>query len=94
MAEDKENTEDDTPVVSTEEAKEEGVYSTEEREQLVEDDEVTPEEAGFMQGEEEEFGNCSNCNKAIEEKEQAVNKDIHDNTLWFCCKNCLKEFEA
>jgi len=29
---------------------EEGVYSKESRDSLVEDDEITPEEAGFMQG--------------------------------------------
>ena len=69
------------------------LYSKEEREKLVEDDEMSPEEDGFMQGEEEEIGNCSNCNSPINEKTKAVNKDIHDNTLWFCSKDCLKDFE-
>ena len=77
--------------------KEEDIYTKEAREEQLEDDEISAQEEGFVAGEEEELelGDCSNCGKSLSEnKPNIVSKEINKNRLWFCCKDCMQQFEA
>lgn len=73
--------------------KEEDVYTEEGREQLVEDDELEPWEAGYAEGAKgDETLLCDNCRKILGRNpiEKRINGEMH----WFCSDKCLKEFEA
>jgi len=63
-----------------------------EKEGMLEDDEITPAEAAFMEGYERgETCECSNCGEEIE-KETAVKKKIKGETKHFCSEECIEEF--
>lgn len=74
--------------------KEEDVYSDEGRADLVEDDEITPEEEGFMEGAEYDGqqAKCANCGKMLG-KENTVEKQIEGEVKWFCSEHCVEKFE-
>ena len=77
--------------------KEEEVYDEEGREKLVDNDELSPREAAFMEGAEEkgELGVCANCDKPLEQddkshiKEKKYGKEIK----WFCSDKCVEDFD-
>jgi len=61
-------------------------------EAMLEDDEITPAEAAFMEGYERgESVDCANC-KTECEKESAVKKKIKGEMKYFCCEECREEF--
>jgi len=74
--------------------KEETVYDEAGREKLVEDGEITPEEAGFMEGAEDdgEQGKCANCGAALLDYDTVETK-IEDKTFWFCSEKCLNGYK-
>jgi YHS domain-containing protein len=75
--------------------KEETVYDEEGREKLVEDGEISPEEAGFMEGAEDdgEQGKCANCGAALMDAENTVETKIEGKTYWFCSSACVDEYK-
>ncbi|MFH1052917.1 MAG: hypothetical protein V1740_00730 [Candidatus Woesearchaeota archaeon] len=73
--------------------KEADVYSEEGTDSLVENDEISPEEAGFMEGEMDrgERSVCSHCSKVIgEDRGRIVEREINGKVHWFCCDDCAE----
>jgi len=59
---------------------------------MLEDDEITPAEAAFLEGYERgETVDCENCNAECE-KESAIKKKIKGEMKYFCCEECKEEF--
>jgi hypothetical protein len=75
--------------------KEETVYDETGREKLVEDAEISPEEAGFMEGAEDdgEQGKCANCGAALLDAEGTVETKVEGKTIWFCSSKCLESYK-
>ncbi len=68
-------------------------YDREDDEKMLEDDELTPAEAGFMEGyENQELVKCCNCKKLCD-LENAFEKEIKGKTYLFCSEECAEEFE-
>lgn len=74
--------------------KDEDVYSDGGRADLVEDDEITPEEEGFMQGAESDgqHAKCANCGRMLR-KENTIEKEFDGDLKWFCSEHCLEKYE-
>ncbi len=74
--------------------KDEEVYTKKGRAKLVEDDEIEPEEEGFMEGAEREGKNakCRKCGKILVD-EDFVEKEIDDEVMRFCSSECAEEYE-
>lgn len=62
------------------------VYRKAGREELMEDDEISPGEEGFMEGEVEEGDNskCAFCGTALVDAEDVIEEEINDRLYWFC----------
>ena len=73
---------------------EEDVYSGEGRNDLVEDDEISAEEEGFMEGAEDDGQNakCAKCGKLLK-KQNLVEKEIEGEVKWFCSEQCVEKYE-
>lgn len=76
-------------------AKEATVYTAAGREILEEDDEISPEEEGFMEGAENdgEQGKCANCGAALLNAENTFETKIDGKTYWFCSNKCIKHYK-
>ena len=72
--------------------KEENVYSDVAREELVEGDEISSEEEGFMEGYNEEKGEeeCASCGNIITGPK--ITRDIGGEIHNFCSKQCADDF--
>lgn len=75
--------------------KEEDIYTEEGREELVEDDAITDQEAGFVQGyeEEEKVSSCQTCGKLLT-GENFVEKEIDGDIVRFCSDECAERYET
>jgi len=63
-----------------------------EEEAMLEDDEMTPAEAAFLEGYERgETVDCENCGAECE-KETATKKKIKGETHYFCSEDCVEEY--
>lgn len=84
---------DETPETDVKEAQED-VYSDEGRADLVEDDEISAEEEGFMEGAEDDGqqAKCAHCGKILK-KGALIEKDIEGDTKWFCSEQCVEKYE-
>ena len=72
----------------------EDIYSDEQREEQLEEDEISPAEAAFVEGyESPNMIQCKNCGKNSE-LEKMIEKKIDGETYWFCSKKCLERFDA
>jgi hypothetical protein len=73
----------------------EEVYSKEGREHLVEDDEISPWEAAFMEGAEDQGQNakCRNCGKVLVRDDFVVERVIDKELHRFCSEKCLESFQ-
>ncbi|MFC1723892.1 hypothetical protein ACFL0V_07160 [Nanoarchaeota archaeon] len=73
--------------------KEETVYDEAGREKLVEDGEIEPDEAGFMEGAEDdgEQGKCAFCGAMIL-KDNTVEARINDKVSWFCSQEHAEKY--
>jgi hypothetical protein len=78
-----------------EEAGEEEVYSSEGREKLVEEDEMSPWEAAFMEGAEGEGQNakCRTCGKMLDREHAVIEKVIEGELYKFCSDECVEKHE-
>ena len=73
----------------------EDVYTEEGREKLVEGDEISVAEEGFMEGAEGlgQKAKCVNCGAALLNEEQVVEEEIDDVVKWFCCSDCVDTYK-
>ena len=80
----------------TEEGADEEVYSSKGRSKLVEDDEISPWEAAFMEGADMDGqqAKCRKCGKMIDRAHRVVEKAINNELHRFCSDNCLDKFET
>jgi YHS domain-containing protein len=64
-------------------------------ENLVEDGEISPEEAGFMQGyhEDDKALSCAYCKKIILDPEDSIKKEIDGEIYLFCSDSCYEHFK-
>ena len=71
----------------------EDIYDGEKRDELVDDDEISPEEEGFMEGAEGDGqgAKCRKCGKLLLDDfiEKKIGKDIHR----FCSEECAEKYE-
>jgi hypothetical protein len=67
-------------------------YTEEGREELLEDDEVSPAEEGFAEGEEEaEKAHCAGCGKVLsQDKKTLIEKEFDHKIVLFCSDQCAK----
>ena len=72
----------------------EDVYKEKERDDLVEDDEISPEEDGFMDGAQAdgERAKCANCGRMLISA-KIVEKEFEGELKWFCSDHCAGKFE-
>ena len=79
--------------MADEEEKETDVYSEEGREDLVDSDEITPEEEGFMEGAEGDGqkAKCRKCGKPL--VDDVVEREVNGETCRFCSDTCATKFE-
>ncbi len=69
------------------------IYNREERKEQLKEDEISPAEAGFMQGHEDyKEGTCNTCGKQID-PEKTVEKEVNGKLLTFCSEKCAEFFE-
>ena len=72
-----------------------GIYSEEEREELMEDeDEITDIDEGFMKGynESPDKLRCASCKIKLDGHE-TIEKEVKGKEYRFCSQHCLTEFE-
>lgn len=76
-----------------EEEKATDVYSEEGREKLVEDDEITPGEEGFMEGahDDGQGAKCRKCGKPL--LDNFIEREIDGEIYRFCSERCATKFE-
>lgn len=78
---------------SSKDEEKEDIYLPEGEEEQLEEDEITGEEANFMEG----YGTpklveCASCRKKVD-FEKVVEKEINGTNYWFCSKKCADLFE-
>lgn len=69
------------------------LYTGESREELSDADGLDPEEAGFMQGYDEETNpsECATCGKIL--GKDFIEEQIKEETYRFCSEECANKFE-
>ena len=72
---------------------EEDVYTEKGREELMENDEISDTEEGFVQGfeEQEKVVECTNCKKILV-TEDFVEEEIDGDVVGFCSDECAEEY--
>ncbi len=75
--------------------KDEDIYTEEGQEKLVEDDEITMIEEGFMQGYEEgeHLAKCAECKKVLVD-EDFIEEELEGRSFRFCSEKCATKFEV
>lgn len=70
----------------------EDIYSKEGRKNLVEDDEITPIEEGFMEGarDDGQGAKCRKCGKPL--LDNFIEKEINGEIYRFCSNRCADKF--
>ena len=71
------------------------IYSEESRNEMVEDDEMTPEEEGFMEGFESgsRSVSCAHCKKLIIDPDDAIEVEIDNKVFLFCSDECYQSYK-
>ena len=70
----------------------EDIYDETEREEQLEEDEISPSEAGFMEGYEKlRFVKCRQCNKGVD-LAKAIEVEIKGNDYLFCSEKCAGKY--
>ena len=72
----------------------ETVYDKEGREKLEDDDEISPAEAGFMEGAEDdgEQGKCAHCGAALLDASGTFEREIDGKVYWFCSEDHAEKY--
>lgn len=69
--------------------KEVNVYTSEGREELIEEGEIAGWEEGFSEGEASSEAHCGACGSALGQKaDNVVEREINHVRYLFCCKEC------
>jgi hypothetical protein len=74
---------------------EEDPATEEGREELMEEDEISPEEEGFLKGAEGKgkLGKCAECNIVLDQDEEKVfEREFNDEVIYFCSEKCAKKY--
>ena len=77
------------------ESLDEDIYTEEGREAAEDDDEISAEEAGFMEGYEkgEKLAKCKTCRKVISDDPDEVIEEEYNNQIYrFCSQKCVDAF--
>lgn len=74
---------------------EDGIYEENERDELEEEDEITPTEEAFMEGyeEEEKVAECAKCGKTLLEVEKVVEREFKGKHYRFCSEKCGRSYK-
>ncbi len=77
------------------EGADEEVYSSEGRDKLVEEDEISPWEAAFMEGADNDGqqAKCRKCGKMLQRSELIIEKVVDGELYRFCSDKCSDEFD-
>jgi len=76
-----------------EEDETENIYDRKQREQQLEESEIEPGEAAFMEGyEDTKLVECNSCHGQID-WEKVIEKEINGTTYTFCSKKCADHFD-
>ena len=69
------------------------VYTEEGREELMEDDEISPAEEGFAKGAEGKgsYAKCAHCGKILVSNQKSIIREINNKQEVFCSDNCAKD---
>jgi len=71
----------------------ENIYERKEREQQLEEDEIGPDEASFMEGyQDTKLIECNACHGQIDWS-KVIEREINGTTYTFCSKKCADHFE-
>lgn len=90
----KEKTKDEQRKDISEGDQDEEVYTEQGRQAMVDDDELSPSEAGFMEGAEGrgQDTSCAHCGKLLGDREEGVHeKKVDGKTLFFCSEECAEK---
>jgi hypothetical protein len=70
----------------------EDIYSGEGREELVDDDEISPTEEGFMEGAHDggQGAKCRRCGKILDD--DFIERKFGDEILRFCSDECVQKY--
>ncbi len=89
-----ETTSDEKTEAIQEGTKDADITTEEGREDLTENDEISPTEEAFAEGAEEkgELGTCAQCGKPLSQnREEVVEREINGEKVWFCCDDCANK---
>ncbi len=74
------------------------IYDEEGKEKLVDEDEITDAEEGFMEGYEhgEHEAKCAKCKKVLTDFDESeiIEEEINEKHYLFCSKECADAFET
>ena len=83
--------EEEAPAKGSEE--DEDIYSEDDRDKQMEEDEISPAEAGFVEGYEKlRFAKCKQCEKSVDFS-KAFELELMGNDYLFCSEECAERFE-
>lgn len=77
------------------EGADEEVYSSKGRDKLVEEDEISPWEAAFMEGADNDGqqAKCRTCGKMLDRNHPIIEKAVDGELYRFCSDKCSEEFD-
>lgn len=77
------------------ESSEEGIYSEEGREEMLDNDEIDAFEEGFMKGADADgqSAKCRKCGRILINKKNMVEREIEGKIIWFCSEKCAEKYE-
>ena len=69
------------------------IYSEEGREELVDSDEISPAEEGFMEGahDDGQGAKCRKCGKVL--MDDFIERKVDDEIYRFCCNECAEKYD-
>ncbi|MBS3121811.1 hypothetical protein J4434_02925 [Candidatus Woesearchaeota archaeon] len=86
----------DEDIVDEEKTEEnEGIYSDEGREEMLDNDEIDSFEEGFMQGAEMDGqkAKCRKCGRILINPKSTVEREVNGKLIWFCSEKCADKYE-
>ena len=71
------------------------IYEEDKRDELEEEDEISPTEEAFMEGyaEEEKVAECAKCKKPLLEMKDTVEREYKGKHYRFCSEKCAKGYK-
>ncbi len=91
----KDNDDDGIESGEPESADDDDIYEEKERDELEEEDEITPTEEAFMEGyeEEEKVAECAKCKKPLLEMKSTIERELKGKHYRFCSEKCAKAYK-